>query len=313
MDTKDADMKFKIDSKPSNLFERVVFKLKRVFRDRKRVSLRKPYLTLPPVAVPGQDQDFSVHILLCNRDFEMSVCALRSFVFYCGRSFEFVIHEDGTLTQEQKKYLLKNFPKSEIIDYHRSLNLAKETFGENSEIYKMRQKGVLMLKLLDIKLFSTKKKVIVLDSDILFFKKPDEVLNAATRFDVPNLFNKDVFPSLMASKEVLEDICAKKIPERINSGLSVVYRDAIDFVLLEKWLKELNDRKVDIILHRIEQSLITMLCVNHKSGIDYLPETYDVSFEKDVGQSVCKHYVGVIRHGFELEGLSYLEDKGILK
>jgi hypothetical protein len=306
-------MKFKIDAKPSNLFERVVFKLKRVFRDRKRVSLRKPYLTLPPVAVPGQDQDFSVHILLCNRDFEMSVCALRSFVFYCGRSFEFVIHEDGTLTQEQKKYLLKNFPKSEVIDYHRSLNLAKETFGENSEIYKMRQKGVLMLKLLDIKLFSTKKKVIVLDSDILFFKKPDEVLNAAIRFDVPNLFNKDVFPSLMASKEVLEDICAKKIPERINSGLSVVYRDAIDFVLLEKWLKELNDRKVDIILHRIEQSLITMLCVNHKSGIDYLPETYDVSFGKDVGQSVCKHYVGVIRHGFELEGLSYLEDEGILK
>jgi hypothetical protein len=312
LDTKDALMKFTIDPKPSNLFERVVFKLKRVFRDRKRVSLRKPYLTLAPVAIPGKDQDFSVHILLCNRDFEMSICALRSFVHYCGRSFEFVIHEDGTLTQHQKEYLRKNFPKSEIIDYDRSLNLARDTFGENSEIYKMRKRGVLMLKLLDIKLFSKKQKIIVLDSDILFFKKPVELLDAATRFDVPSLFNKDVLPSLMAPKEVLEGICSQKIPERINSGLSVVYRDAIDFELIEKWLKELNDRKVDFIMHRIEQSLITMLCVNHKNGIDYLPEAYDVSFDKNVDQSVCKHYVGIIRHGFELEGLTYLEDKGIL-
>ena len=306
-------MKLGIDPKPSNLFQRVLFKLKRIFRDYKRASLRKPYLSLGPVAVPGYDPDFSVHMLLCNRDFEMSICALRSFVFFCGKSFEFIIHEDGTLTRDQKEYILKNFPKSEIIAYDRSLNLAKETFGEGSEIYKMRLKGVMMLKLIDIRLFSKKKKAVVLDSDILFFRKPSEILDAATRFDVPSLFNKDVSPSLMAPKEILESICSKPIPERINAGFSVLYTDAIDFVLIEKWLKDLKDRKVDFIMHRIEQSLITMLCVNHKSGIDYLPETYDVSFEKDVGQSVCKHYVGVIRHGFELEGLSYLEDKGILK
>lgn len=305
-------MKLGIDPKPNNFFERVSFNVKRIFRDYKRSSLRKPYLALTPVAVPVQDQDYSVHMLLCNRDFEMSICALRSFVFYCGRSFEFVIHEDGTLTRRQKEYLLKNFPRSEIIDYDRSSNLAKETFGENSEIYKIRLKGVMMLKLIDIKLFSKKKKAIVLDSDILFFQKPSAVLDAATRFDVPNLFNKDVTTSLTAPKEVLEDICGKKIPERINAGFSVLYTDAINFILIEKWLKDLNDRKIEFILHRIEQSLITMLCVTHKNGIDYLPETYDVSFDKNVDQSVCKHYVGVIRHGFELEGLTYLEDKGIV-
>jgi hypothetical protein len=305
-------MKLGIDPKPNNLFERVLLKVKRIFRNYKRSNLRKPYLALGPVAIPAQDLDYSVHMLLCNRDFEMSICALRSFVHYCGRSFEFVIHEDGTLTQQQKQYLLKNFPKSEIIDYDRSLNLARGTFGENSEIYKIRLKGVMMLKLIDIKLFSKKKKAIVLDSDILFFQKPTVVLDAATRYDVPNLFNKDVTPSLMAPKEVLEGICGQKIPERINAGFSVLYTDAIDFVLIEKWLKDLNERKIEFILHRIEQSLITMLCVNHKNGIDYLPETYDVSFDKNVDQSVCKHYVGVIRHGFELEGLTYLEDKGIL-
>jgi len=305
-------MKLGTDPKPNNLFERVLFKVKRIFRNYKRSNLRKPYLALGPVAVPVQDQDYSVHMLLCNRDFEMSICALRSFVFYCGRSFEFIIHEDGTLTQQQKEYLLKNFPKSEIIDYDRSLNLARDTFGQDSEIYKIRLKGVMMLKLIDIKLFSKKKKAIVLDSDILFFRKPSVVLDAATRPDVPNLFNKDVTPSLMAPKEVLEGICGQKIPERINAGFSVLYTDAINFVLIEKWLKDLNDRKIEFILHRIEQSLITMLCVNHKNGIDYLPETYDVSFDKNVDQSVCKHYVGVIRHGFELEGLTYLEDKGIL-
>jgi hypothetical protein len=295
-----------LDITPTNIAERIASKIRRTWRDIQRKQLRKKIISLPPAPLPESSQAFSLHMLLCRRDFEMGICAAKSFVLASGRSFVFTFHDDGSLTLSDKASLAYHFPGCVVIDYEESLAKAKTYFGEESAIYKMRLKGVMMLKLIDIKLFTDKKKAILIDSDILFFEYPQEIFAAVSDPLYPNCFNRDIETAYMTDQSVLERICGQPLPERINAGLSVLNTDSINFDLLEKWLSEIRDQKIPIIIHRIEQSLISMLsaCSSYKTIC--LPETYDVSFFKDVDGSVCKHYVGRIRYGFEMEGLHYV-------
>ena len=295
-----------LDVTPTTIIERISSKIRRTWRDIQRRNLRKQFLNLPPSRALEVPQAFSIHMLLCGKDLEMGICAAKSFILASAQPFVFTFHDDGSLTPSDKDLLFFHFPKCIVIDYEDSLQKAKTYFGEQSEIYKMRLKGVMMLKLIDIKLFSDKKKAILIDSDILFFDFPQEIFNAVNDPHFPNCFNRDIDTAYMTDQSVLERICGHALPERINAGLSILNTDSIQFEVLENWLCEIRDQQIPIIMHRIEQSLISMLSTCSVYKTTYLPVSYDVSFFKDVHTSVCKHYVGRIRHGFEMEGLKYL-------
>lgn len=295
-----------LDETPTNITERIISKIRRTTRDIRRNYLRKRMLALTPSPRPFNPQAFSLHMLLCRRDLEMGICAAKSFILASGQPFVFTFHDDGSLKESDKSLLALHFPGSRLIGYEESLQKAKEFFGEKSEVYKTRLKGVMMLKLIDIKLFTNQKKALLIDSDILFFTYPKEIFQTLEDSVSPNCFNRDIDTAYMADQKVLERICGESLPERINAGLSILNTDSINFDLLEQWLSEIRDQKISIIMHRIEQSLIAMLSVCSPYKTSCLPEPYDVSFFKDVHASVCKHYVGRIRHGFETEGLKYV-------
>ena len=58
--------------------------------------------------------------------------------------------------------------------------------------------------------------------------------------------------------------------------------------------------------HLIEQTLVAILMTSGASGAAHLPPEYDLYLEKGLQGDVCRHYVGGIRHLFELEGLRTL-------
>lgn len=169
----------------------------------------------------------------------------------------------------------------------------------------------MMLKLVDIKLFDSNKRTILLDSDILFFKNPAELLSLAKDIAGANAFNKDIDTAYILPSSTLEEVIKAPIPEKLNAGLSVIDVDLINFDQIEKWLSIFEGYGTDDIKwHRIEQSLIAMSAAVNKKPWTYLRSEYDVSFSKDVSKSVCKHYVGAIRFGFEMEGINYLLKEG---
>ena len=95
-----------------------------------------------------------------------------------------------------------------------------------------------------------------------------------------------------------------KILLLIFIALKNQYDDHFDHI--EKWLGEFEEHEKVIKWHRIEQTLIVMLAAVYKKPWMHLPPEYDVAFSKDVSKNICKHYVGAIRFGFELEGVKYL-------
>ncbi|HEX8530588.1 MAG TPA: hypothetical protein VF646_11215, partial [Cytophagales bacterium] len=94
--------------------------------------------------------------------------------------------------------------------------------------------------------------------------------------------------------------------ERVNVGLWVMNREDLDLPKTERWLAAFPADLPPLKKRLTEQTLLAMLATDSANGVAHLPPPYDVAFEKKPEDAVCKHYVGRIRHGFELEGLRYL-------
>ena len=49
-----------------------------------------------------------------------------------------------------------------------------------------------------------------------------------------------------------------------------------------------------------------MLATSSSHGVEFLPDEYDLRFERAIEDIVSRHYAGYFRQGFVLEGLAYL-------
>ncbi len=79
----------------------------------------------------------------------------------------------------------------------------------------------------------------------------------------------------------------------------------IDLSQIEGWLQT-DYLKKYISQYRLEQTLVSLLAGKSTNGASFFPSEYDVDFFKQPNKNVCKHYVGKIRHGYELEGVRHL-------
>jgi hypothetical protein len=163
----------------------------------------------------------------------------------------------------------------------------------------------MALKLVDVKLWRRGERLSYIDSDILFFRRPDFFLDALQGKHTKNYFNKDISDSYVRrADEILSDVGVRPL-DRLNAGLWVMYQDAIDLDRIESWLRH-PAFSGKLYAYTLDQTFISMLANSSPHGVEHLPATYDVAFRKDVTMSVNKHYVGAIRHAYEMEGLKYL-------
>lgn len=272
-----------------------------------RLKLQKKIVDTLPSVPADETLPFSVHTLICQRDLRMGICAAKSLNLVCENALPWVFHDDGTLTPSNCSLLRHHFPGSRIITYQESLTYARKQFGtpSDSKIAEYREKKVLMLKLLDIGHWAKDSRILFIDTDVLFFSKPSAFLQSAFDVNSTNCFNKDHETAYIFDPVDIKKICGVEVKEKINSGLFSVNKNIFNFELVEKWLNQLP-LELPFNIHRMEQTLFAMLASASSSGVHHLPEEYNVSYHKPVENAICKHYVGRIRHGFELEGLRYL-------
>jgi hypothetical protein len=131
--------------------------------------------SVPKFSFKAED-DFEVHILVQKSDIWPLIWTLTSFLFHSGLRPKLVIHDDGSLDDKSCAILNSKFDNLEVI---------RRAFADktiNSELggkyLEFRKRGhPLIFKLIDIVLLSRSAKVMVLDSDILFFNRPEDIIN----------------------------------------------------------------------------------------------------------------------------------------
>jgi len=123
-------------------------------------------------------KDLEIHILICNKDFNMGMESIESLLKYDEfKCIPIYYHNDGSLTNEQMQ-ILKEKHFNVIGDSSNAIQTKIKNY-EFCNKYRCMNKPYSFwhkIKLFDYFLLSKTKRMLGLDTDILFMNKPDDML-----------------------------------------------------------------------------------------------------------------------------------------
>lgn len=274
-----------------------------------RRSRRQRAIDDTPPVLTDTDGPIELRILTWRRDWRNAIWALKSFYAFSGVRYPLFIHDGGWLPA-QAAALQRHFPNAVLVDQDladRQVEPILEQRGYTRSLA-YRRKNRLTHQLFDFFLLSRADYIIILGSDLLFFRRPDELLPAAGSAPV-NRYARDADYFYSMSLDELETRLGVRPVPYFNTGPSLVRRNTLDFSLIERCLQE---PKMFADSWVTEQTLHAICgCVN--GGADYLPDSYAIGATEGLAHLTCKHYPGEFRRGLYDEGMQYLLDHGFIR
>lgn len=264
----------------------------------KILDYRCPRFSREPATVP-------VHLLTGKDDWLMALWTLASFHYFTQRNWTVVIHDDGTLPGEAIAALQRAFPSAKIIARSEADIRLQRLLAPFPHCWTYRQSHPLGLKIFDMAALTRSERFIVLDSDLLFFARPDEVLDwVENRRDTCH-FLQDVAEASNVSAEEAKTNLGIDLWPRVNSGLCLLQRGALDPAFCERVFEQTSILEGHI--WRVEQTLFAA-CASRAGHSGLLPPTYEVTLSQNATvTATARHYVGAVRAHFYREGLPRLE------
>lgn len=201
------------------------------------------------------------------------------------------IHEDGSFTDEDRALVARLLPHATLVDMAISNKKAEEEWLKDLPhargLRKNYKKHILIVKLIDPFFTSNAPQRLILDTDLLWFQKPEEVLKLLQENHQPFFQYGSPAPN-----------------QEFNSGICGY--DAKDFT---PHALEAYSKNPDPMPHFIEQSGYVSILKTAGKGLHTLDkEAYTV--RKPVGeQTVLKHYTGPRREEMTLEGMGILKKR----
>jgi hypothetical protein len=269
----------------------------------------RPWILATPPFDQTDDTRYEIHVLTSADDWINLLWALKTFYYWSGRRYALCIHDDGTLTPTACGHLRTAFPKARIIHRSESDKRLEPMLAAYPRSREFRATNKLALKVFDFQAYLEAERLMLLDSDILFFGAPSSLLalieDPATTF---NTLNKDWRPGYSFETELVQPLLDFTLPPLINAGLGLIHRDSVRFEWVEEFLVLPGIMSHS---HQIEQTL-TALC-SARFGYRMLPEEYDVHMGPRRPDAPSRHYTGPIRHMMYDEGIRELVRKGFFE
>ena len=258
-----------------------------------RRAMRRAALRLSPAdeAPASPQQPYEVHVLTGQKFWYQTAFCLRSLIAQ-ARPINIipVFYDDGTLA-EHRQILACIFPNHRFVskaEVHERLetHLPKGRFPFLRERWENYPN---IRKLIDPHLSSSGWKL-VLDSDMLFFRRPDFLLDWCARPRRP-LHMIDMEESYGYPRPLLERLAGAPIPERLNVGLCGLQSAALDWERIEQWIENLT-RSAGTHYY-LEQALVAMIVAGQECAVatpdDY--HTWPTPEEAAMPNAVMHHYV----------------------
>ena len=290
----------------------ILFKLRSKYGRGLRVAyyrdvVRPRILRTPPVT-GLKDNHCEIHVLTSQQDWLNLLWALKSFYRASGRRYALCIHDDGTLEENARRELQCHFPDARFIARDDADRTVLPTLEGFPRCRAFRESNHLSPKLFDFRQYLQSDRMLLVDSDVLFFENPVELLRRIEdRTYRLNSFNEDDETAYTVDPQDVLSRFGLIMPERFNSGLGLVHADS----LMLEWIEDFLALP-GILGHfwRIEQTLYA-LC-SARFGVELLPAEYRVSLQAGIENCVAKHYVGPVRHLMYGEGMRTLRQRGFL-
>ncbi|MFZ0591719.1 MAG: hypothetical protein WAM39_14735 [Bryobacteraceae bacterium] len=218
---------------------------------------------MPPAPVKRGDNPISIHALTGEFHAHLTCFCLYSLLQTADVPVAPVVHEDGTLKNNQREQLRRIIPTVRFVSVHEAESLVDCSFPRNRfpALRIMRDRLHLMRKLLDVHAGKTEPTLFV-DSDVFFYRNPDYLVEWLRRGREP-IYMLDYQNAYGYEPAVLESVYGKPMPPRVNTGLCGFHSPTIDWDKLEFWAGRLLEAAG--VNHFSEQALTAMAIGDRKS------------------------------------------------
>jgi hypothetical protein len=264
-----------------------------------------------PVSRCADDAELEIHILCYWRDYLQAVWALKTFYRFARVDSPLVVHIDGFITRRMRRVFTRHFPGARIVGQDESDKIAVPLLAKRGLIRTLseRTRNVFVRKMLDFNLLARGRKILVLDSDILFFGRPTDLLDA-TLEGSDALFMRDCSYSYTAPLGVIERIVGTPVIPYLNAGLGILNPAALDLETIEDCLQHSEVVEGDPTF--LEQTLYAVGL--RRSRVSHLPPSYLLSMDSGQGFRglLARHYAGDSRELMTTEGMTHLIGQGFL-
>lgn len=239
-------------------------------------AFRREVLGGPPLAV-DRTGDVQVRTFFGRTSILEGVAALKSFYRFAPRRYPLFVHEDGSLTRDDAVFLERHFPGVRVVD-RVTADREVVAYLKQQGLEKcagLRQSFILSLKFFDLPFYGLGKRLLYMDSDVLFLQRPTALIEALETADSgwQDRFALDIHTYYSWSIEAIEQALRIRILPLVNSGLLALRRTSLDWSLAETCL---SIRQLPDSAHYREQSLFAVDL--SRSGAVALPADYDVCF-----------------------------------
>lgn len=211
-----------------NLPQRIAGRLEKVSRSKLAVKNNHGYfskiLRTPPIEV-NPNSSVEIHSVCGKRDFYMLLFCLKSFLRYKD-DVRVVVHNDGSLDEKLQSLLHQHIPGSEVFSVRENPDNFDELAKLDFNVYKA--KGVYTR--------SKGNKIIMLDSDMIFLRKPSEILAWIDGDEDVRLYGLDIFENHSKYIEITARSELTEIAPCFNAGLVCFFKEDLDKGEFLKWV-----------------------------------------------------------------------------
>lgn len=251
-------------------------------------AMRRAARRLQPVTSPGGDA-VEAHFLTGRRFWHQTAFCFWSLSRHAPGHLRAVFLDDGTIDAEIAAEAKRLFPGSRVVRSEELNTRLDQTLSRAiaPSLRSQRETYLHLRKLTDVHA-GRRGWTLVLDSDMLFFRRPDALLDwlrAPTRpahmVDIQNAYG---YP-----EETLASLAPGPLPQRLNVGVFGMNSSAIDWDKLEWWCAQLLQQHGTS--YYLEQALSALLV----SGT----ETYALPHEDYIvlpAETECMAPTGVLHH-----------------
>jgi len=263
-----------------------------------RQAMMRAAETLPTARNAPAPNLPELHFLTGRKFWYQTAFCLHSLQQTSGLVFRVVFHDDGSLDPVTQGRLRRLFPAAGI-------RLRAENDARLTEVLPpsrfpylqdRRRQYPNILKLTDAHAGARGWRL-VLDSDMLFFRRPDFLLNWLAAPAQP-LHMVDIQDSYGYPLPLMAELAGAKIPSRVNVGLCGLQSESLDWEKIEFWCRRLIEAHGTS--YYLEQALVAMLVATRDCAIapaqDYVLAPAEAECRKP--RAVLHHYVAASKRGY---------------
>jgi len=244
-------------------------------------------------SVISYEDGYPVYFLTGKKYLFQTLYCIKSLVNVSSEKFKFILVDDGTFDLafiKKIEHQIQNVViiTQEIISKNLIAALPKDQFPM---LHKKRAEYPHIKKLTDIHTLGGNWKI-VLDSDMLFWDTPSDLINWLKAPDC-NIYMQDCVESYGYSQLLMEKLCGKSVPKQVNVGIIGLNSGDINWGNIETWCKNLEENEGTS--YYLEQA-ITAMHLSGKTGIALSPQKYIVNpsaSEVEKANGVLHHYVDI--------------------